>query len=542
MKRAYPILSAALLGGLLALTGCGGRESAVEAGDRDQVLHLSIGAEPEGLDPHLITSVAASDVLRVLMEGLVSLDARDLSPVPGAAESWEVSEDGLVYTFHLREDGRWSNGDPVTAEDFLFSYRRMLSPRLGSQYAYMLWVVENARAYNTGGIDDFSQVGFQAPDERTLVVRLAHPTPYFLSLITHASWYPVHPDTILAHGRIDDPHTPWTRPGRFVSNGPFTLTEWRTHQHIVARPNPHYWDRETVRLNEVRLHPIASPDTEDRAFRSGQIHITKNAPPERITAYKRDRPEIVHSAPYLGVYYFRFNTEREGLSDPRVRRALSLAIDRESLVRNVLHGHMDPAWFFTPPDTAGYTSESRVEFDPEAARELLAEAGFPGGEGFPRFELLFNTQDTHRRIAEALQQMWREHLNVHITLVNQEWQVYLASVRGGNYDIGRAAWIGDYHDPNTFLDMWVTDGGNNNTGWSNTRYDDLIEAAARADGPEERHALFQEAEAILLEELPVTPVYHYRSAYLVSPSVRGWQANVLDHQQIKHIWLEPLEE
>lgn len=524
---------------LSVLSGCGPRETAVETGDREQILHLSIGAEPEGLDPHLITSVSASDVLRALLEGLVGHHPRDLTPVPAAADSWEVSDDGRVYTFHLREEGRWSNGDPVRAEDFLFSYRRMLTPALGSQYAYMLWVVENARAFNTGEITDFSLVGFKAPDELTLEITLTHPTPYFLSLITHSSWHPVHPATVLAHGRIDQPHTRWTRAGNFVGNGPFVMTEWRTHRHIAARPNPHYWDRENIRLNEARFHPIASPDTEDRAFRSGQLHVTKNAPPERITAYLRDQPEIVQSYPYLGVYYFRFNTEREGLRDPRVRRALSLAIDRESLVRNVLQGHVDPAFFFTPPNTAGYTSEARTGFDPEKARALLAEAGFAGGEGFPRFELLFNTQETHRRVAEALQQMWRQHLNVHIGLVNQEWQVYLASVRGGDYDIARAAWIGDYLDPNTFLDMWVTDGGNNSTGWSHPEYDALIEAAARTLDPMERFSVFQRAEAILMEELPVTPVYHYRTSYLMRPSVRGWYPNVLSHHPLHHVYLEP---
>ncbi len=521
----------------MLLLGCGPRETAVERGIREQILIINLGAEPEGLDPHLITSVAAFDVLRGLLEGLVSQNPKDLSPVPGVAERWEISEDGREYTFFLRSDARWSNGDPVTAEDFVFSFRRILSPALGARYADMLFVAENAREFHEGKVD-FSEVGFKAVDERTLRIRLAQPTPYFLSLLAHSSWWPVHPKTILAHGEIDERATRWTRPENYVGNGPFQLAEWRSGRPIVTVQNPHYWDIENVRLNEIHFHGMETLDTEERAFRSGQIHVTNSIPPALIDVYKSENPEALRSEPYLGTYFYRLNLENEALKDVRVRKALSLALDREALIATVMHDHVDPAWFFTPPGTAGYTSESRLEFDPEKARQLLAEAGYPNGEGFPPLDLLFNTQDVHRRIAEAIQQMWRRHLNIQVGLYNQEWQVYLSTVNNMNYQIARASWIADFLDPITFLDLWVTDGRRNSTGWSNAEYDALIQRSAETADPAARNQIFQQAEAILLDEMPVIPIYHFRSNYLLHPALRGWHGNLLDQHPYQSLYFE----
>jgi len=523
----------------LFFSGCGPGGTAVERGDRDQVLHAALGAPPESLDPHIITSVAGFDVMRAIQEGLVSEDPRDLSPIPGVAERWTLSPDQREYTFFLRPDARWSNGDPVTAQDFIFSFRRVLSPALGAQYAYMLFLAENAEAYNAGTLEDFTQVGFEAIDDQTLRIRLNHPTPYFLSILTNPSWWPVHPPTVLAHGRIDQRSTGWTRPGNFVGNGPFTLSQWRTGREIITLRNPHYWDAEAVRLQAIHFHPIESSDTQERAFRSGQLHFTKSIQPNRVSHYEETQPAVIRSEPYLGVYFFRLNTNRPPFDDARVRQALSLAIDKESIVRNVMHGRADAAGSFTPPDTGGYTFRNRVAFDPERARALLAEAGYPDGKDFPSVDLLFNTQELHRQIAEAVQQMLRTELNIQVNLFNQEWQAYLASVRSGNYQIARAAWIGDYPDPTTFLDMWLTDGGNNSTGWSSAAYDTLIQQAGRTSDRTEREEIFQQAEAILLEELPIIPVYHYRNNYLIQPSVKGWFSNILDRHPYKFLYLEP---
>lgn len=522
----------------LSLSGCGQGETTVQQGNRDQILHMNLGAEPEELDPHLVTSVAAFDVLRAIQEGLVSEDPSDLSPVPGVAERWEISDDKLEYTFFLRDDARWSNGDPVTASDFLFSYERMLSPALGAKYAEMLYCVANARAFNKGEIDDFSQVGFKVVDEGTIQIRLAYPTPFFLSLLTNAPWWPVHPPTILKHGRMDQLATGWTRAESFVGNGPFMLSEWRTGRAIRVERNPHYWDAESVQLNGIVFYPIESPDTEERAFRSGQLHVTKNMPPDRIDNYLANNPELIRSEPYLGVYFFRLNVEHEPFRDARVRRAISLAIDQEALVRDVLHGHFDPAFSFTPP-VDDYRSRATIGFDLDRARELMAEAGYPNGDGFPPFDLLFNTQEVHRRVAEAVQQMLRTNLNLQVNLYNQEFQSYLASVSSMNYHSARASWIGDYPDPNTFLELWITGGGNNNTGWSNPDYDRLIDQAARAGYQEERYQFFQEAEAILLEESPVIPIYHFRNNYLIRPSLKNWHSNILNRQSYQHLYLDP---
>lgn len=525
----------------ILLAGCGPGETAVERGDRDQVLHATIGSDLGTLDPHIVTDVASLDVLRAIQEGLIGEDPRNLSPVPGVAERWETSEDELTYTFHLNPNARWANGDPIVADDFLFSYERVLSPALGAQYAYMLFPVKNARAFNHGEITDFTQVGFEAPDARTLVIHLENPAPYFLSLLTNPSWWPVHPPTVLKHGRIDQRATGWTLAENFVGNGPFTLVEWRTGRPIITRKNPLYWDADRVRLNGIHFHPIESSDTQERAFRSGQLHFTKSIQPNRIDRYRETSPELIRSEPYLGVYFFRLNTRKEALRDTRVRQALLLAIDRDSIVRNVMHGWSEIAGSFTPPGASGYDPDVEISFDPERARALLAEAGYPDGEGFPPIDLLFNTQEVHRQIAETVQQMLRKNLNIRIGLYNQEFQAYLASVESGNYDMARAGWIGDYADPKTFLDLWLTDGGNNQTGWSNVEYDRLIHEADRTADERERFHLLERAETILLREAPVIPIYHYRNNYLIRPSVKGWYSNILDRHPYKDIYLEPLE-
>lgn len=519
------------------LVGCGPGGTAVERGDRDQILHVNLGVIPESLDPHLTTSVAGYTALSALLEGLVNEDPHDLSPIPGVAERWEISDDQLEYTFFLRENARWSNGDPVTADDFLFSFQRMLSPALGAKYAYMLFPAKNAEAFHQGEVD-FSEVGFEAVDDLTLKIRLEHPTAYFLSLLNNSCWWPVHPPTILAHGRIDEPATHWSRAKNFVGNGPFSLTEWEIGRPIRTEPNPHYWDAKTVRLNGIVFHSIESLDTEERAFLSGQLHATNNIPADRINHYLENFPELLHSHPLFGVYFYRINVEHEPFNDSRVRRAISLAIDQEAIVKSVIQGHFDPAFHFTPP-TSDYVAEAQIGFNVEKARELLAEAGYPNGEGFPSFDLLFNTQEAHRRIAEAIQQMLRTNLNIRVELYNQEWQTFLSSVASQNYHIARGSWIGDYLDPNSFLDLWITDGGNNNTGWSNPQYDELILKAARTADPKVRLDYFQKAEEILIEESPVIPIYHYMANYLLRPSVKNWHPNRLDRHPFKYIYLDP---
>ncbi len=404
----------------------------------------------------------------------------------------------------------------------------------------MLYPIKNAEAYATGKLTDFSQVGVRVIDDHTLEVELAEPTPYFLQLVDHHSFYPVHRASIEKFGAVTDRFSKWTRPGNIVTNGPFRLTEWKLYDHVSVEKNPNYWDAQTVRLNGIVFYPTENTTTEERMFRSRQLHKTESMPLDKIPVYRSEHPDELRLDFYLGSYYYMLNTGLPALKDARVRRALAMSIDRDTLVNTVLQGANFPAYSVTPPGTAGYQPPKLFDFDPEAARKLLSEAGYPDGKGLPKLEILYNTNEAHRKIAVTIQQMWKTHLNIDVTMVNQEWKVYLDSRDTLNYSIARAAWIGDYVDPNTFLDMWVTGGGNNDTDWSNAEYDDLLLRKIPAmKTNEERMAAFYRAETILMEEMPIIPIYIYATKYLVNPSVKGLPANLMDYFSFKHVYLEP---
>lgn len=521
------------------IAACSRRVTPVEEGNQLQILHLGNLSEPVDLDPQVVTGVSEYNIISALLEGLVSENPRTLNPEPGTARSWQISDDRLSYTFEIYPDARWSNGDPVTAADFVFSYRRMLSPSFGAKYAYMLYPLKNAAAYHRGEITDFEQVGVKALDTHTLLLELQTQTPYLLQLLTHHSWFPVHPPTIRAAGSIEGPGKRWTTPENYVGNGPFILKEWEHGKRIIVSKSPTYRDSETVKLNEIHFHAIGDHSIEERSFRAGQLHVTGTIPLDRIAWYRDNRPEVLRLDPYLGTYYYLLNVRRPPLDDVRVRRALSMAVNRQDLVDYVTKAGEEPAFHFTPLIPGGYHTSARIEADLDQARKLLAEAGYPDGKDFPEIELLINTSDAHSRIAQAVQQMWKENLGINIQVVNMEWKVYMAATQHGEYHLARAGWIGDYLDPNTFLDLWVTSGGNNRTGWSNAAYDAAIHAAAMTDDNKERYSHFDRAEQILLEEMPVIPLYFYRSKSLLQPSVRGWHPTLLDHHPYKYIYLEP---
>lgn len=523
----------------LLLAGCGSRASKIEDANRAGILHVGNGSEPQDLDPQTVTGVPEHKIIMALIEGLVSEDPVTLEPEPAVAERWEISEDGRTYTFHLREDARWSDGRPITAEDFLLSYKRMLTPSLGGEYANMIYdFVENAEAWYRGELDDFSRVGFRVIDPHTLQIRLRNRTPFFLQMLaSHYSWWPVPIHVIEKFGGLDRKGTAWTRPENFVGNGPFRLKKWIPNQILVVEKNPNYWDAGRVRLNEIHFYPIESGDTEERMFRTGQLHITSTVPLSKIDVYRREHPEYLRIDPYLGVYFYRFNVTRPPFDDVRVRRAFALAVDRESLVKNVLRGGQAPAYTFTPLVFPDYQPTARLSGTVAEARRLLAEAGYPDGKGMPVVEVLYNTSEDHRIIAEALQQMWKTNLGIETRLVNQEWKVYLDSQDTLNFSLCRAGWIADYLDPNTFLEIFVTGGGNNDTGWSNARYDALRAAALAAPTDEERFRIYAEMEAILMEELPVLPLYHYTRIHLVHTSVEGYHPTLLDNHPWKYVGL-----
>nr|PZN68629.1 MAG: peptide ABC transporter substrate-binding protein [Pseudomonadota bacterium] len=521
------------------LAACGSGERRVQSGNASGVLHFGNGTEPQSIDPHVSTGVPESRLQYALLEGLVGKDPATLEPVPGVAERWEVSEDGLLYRFHLRRDARWSDGRPLTAEDFRWSLWRALQPAMGNEYAYMLFPLLNAEAYLKSEITDFDQVGVKVIDEHTLELQLNAPTPYFLQLLDHHSYYPVPRHVIGRFGEVTDRFSHWTRPGNFVGNGPFTLVEWKLNKHVRVEKNPLYWDADRVRLNAVMFYPTENIATEERMFRSGQLHITNDIPVDKIPQYRARGSKALRVEPYLGSYFYTLNTTRPGLDDARVRRALAMAIDRQSLIDTVLHGVNTPAYAITPPGTLGYQPPKLFDFDPDEARHLLAEAGYPDGRGMPPLEILYNTHDTHRKIAVAIQQMWKKYLNISVSMLNQEWKVYLDTRDSGAYTICRYGWIGDYVDPNSFLDMWTRDSGNNKTGWSNPAYDELIlRRIPNMKSQEERFAGFFEAETILINEMPIIPIYTYDNKHLVEPVVKGAPSNIMDYFSFKDMYLE----
>lgn len=522
------------------LPGCTKRETPVEAGIRTQTLHIVRGSEPQDLDPHVVIGQTEHQIIMSLLEGLVTEDPVDLHPVPGVAERWDISPDLKVYTFHLRSNAKWSNGDPVTAQDFLNSFKRALTPSMAYQYAYMLYVVKNAEAYNNGTLTNFDEVGFKVLDPYTLQVTLDSPTPYILSLMCHASWFPVHLPTIAKYGDPFQRGSKWTRPGRYVGNGAFVLDDWKVNYKIVVKKSPTYWDAANVKLNSIVFHAIESQDTEERAFRAGQIHVGYQLSAAKIDRYKAEHPELLHIGPFLGNYFYKINVTKPPLNDKRVRQALAIAIDRESLVKNVTRGGQLPAYALTPPDTAGYTPRAKIPNDLNLARKLLADAGYPDGKGLPPIEILYNTFEDHKRIAEAVQQMWKKNLGVDARLLNEEWKVYLDSMHSMNYQVARQGWIGDYDDPNTFLDNWVTGGGNNETGWSNAEYDRLIKEAAHTTDAAQRLEIFQKAEAILMDEVPIIPIYIYTRVYLMQPNVKGFYPTIIDNHPYKYIWIDKM--
>lgn len=517
---------------------------------KEQVLKVGNGTEPRELDPGRATGSPEGKILDNLFEGLVNLDNNTLEVTPGVAESWSISKDGLTYTFNIRKNAKWSDGKKLTAHDFVYSWARALSPALASEYAYQLHYIKNGAEFTSGKVKDVKKLGVKAKDDHTLVVTLNNPTAFFLKLTAFRTLYPVPKHVIEKHKDAE-----WTKEGNMVSNGPFKLTEWKINKHVIAVKNPNYWDVKNVVLDRVEFFPIEKVETEENAFFSNQIHMTNEVPTVKIPLYKRraaKNPSAYHpfrSPLFLGTYYYRFNTTKKPFNDPRVRRALAMTIDRTLITERVSRAGEQPAVSFTPPGTGGYTykgAKLNATVTPEVvakAKALLKEAGYADISKFPKADILYNTSENHKKIAVAIQQMWKKNLGIQVGLFNQEWKVYLNNQKSMNYEISRAGWIGDYADPNTFLDMWVTDGGNNQTGWSNKTYDSLIAEAAKETEDAKRYEIFEKAESILMEELPVLPIYTYTNKKLISERViikdgkggwKPWEGNIQDRINFKN--------
>lgn len=512
-----------------SLAGCG------KSTNKGPVFRYALEAEPATLDPAKSTAIPESLVELQLFEGLTRLDAQD-QPVPGAAEKWEISPDGLKYTFFLRPNAKWSNGEPVTAQDFEFAWKRALNPDTASENAYMLFPVKNAQAYNEKKATA-DQVGVKALNDTTLEVTLEKPTAYFLSLAAFHAFYPVHRQTVAAN-----PEKWATDAQTLIGNGPFKLTAWAHSSKLEFAKNGHYWDAAAVRLTNMDW-PISDSQTTRLALvENGQVDMMVEPPVvehDRLT-----QAGLLKVSPYLGIYYYVFNTKQAPFDNPQVRKAFSLALNRAALVQNVIKGGKQPAYAWVAPGLKNPVSgkDFREEGgnyateDTALAKKLLADAGYPGGAGLPPVTILYNTGEMHKSIAEAVQEMWKQNLGVTAALTNQESKVFLESRSQGQFQIARASWVGDYADPMTFMDVFKDP--NNDAQYSNPAYNSLIEQAQASNDQNHRMQVMHAAEKQLFEDAVIIPIYYTTQPYVSKPYVKGVSWSVLGLADFKNAVLE----
>jgi oligopeptide transport system substrate-binding protein len=491
-------------------------------------LTICNGDEPQTLDPAIVTAQLDQRLCLALFEGLTSIDAKG-EIIPGVAQSWTISSDGRTYTFALRPEAKWSNGEPLIARDFLDSWRRALEPSTASEYAYQLYYLVNGEAYGTGKITDFSQVGVKAPDDHTLVVTLVHPTAYFLELTSvMQTLFPVPLATIKKYG--DD----WTKPGKIVSNGPYCLKTWRLNDYILLEANPHYWH--PVPIRRIKVLPTRDANTCFNLFYSGKTDLIldqSSIPPTLLPDIRRQ--PYFHPNPIGATTFVRFNVKRKPFDDVRVRKAFALALDKHDIVDKIIRSGEPIADTLVPPGNPAYHPPRGLARDVTEARRLLAEAGYPGGSHFPDVNLLYSSKGGSSQIATEMQALWARDLGItSIHLRGQEFKVYLNSQASTDFDLCISRWIGDYNDPQTFIDMFVTGGGNNDTNWSNPRYDQMLQDSEATPDPAQRMQILHDMEKILVEdEVPIFPVSFTVGAVLYHPGkLGGFVPNFLDD----HLW------
>jgi oligopeptide transport system substrate-binding protein len=536
-----------------------------------QEVTYNLGAEPEGIDPALTTSLEAGNIEQQVFDGLTRLDNKDM-PQPAIAKSWTISKDQKTYIFTLR-DAYWTNGMPVTAYDFEYAWKRVLTPELASPYAYMLYYVYGGEAFNmsvkvgskyyaqavdakgnlltkkVGGndvpvpdmakeIDPSKNVGVKALTAKTLKVYLQSPTPFFLSLGAVEQLMPVCKAVVSTNDK-------WTSNVKtYVTDGPFNLTEWSHNDKMVFVKNPTYWDRDKVKLTKITYLMVEDEGTALSMYQSGQLDAAAYVPLSEL-------PKLVASGdvkifPSLATYYCTVNVTKKPFNDVRVRKALLLAIDRKGITQSITKGGEVPALAFVPygmPDAlpgkdfrtlgGSYYKDNDIV----TAKALLAQAGYPNGKGFPAFTLLYNTSDAHKTVCEVIQQMWKKNLGITCTLRSEELGVFRNDREQLNYDVARSDWFGDYIDPNTFLDMWVTHGGNNHSGWGNKSYDALIAKEKATVDPKARMAILHAAEKILMTDMPIIPIYFYTNPVLLSKHIKNFHQSMLGTPDFKLVYM-----
>ena len=519
MKRKITLLLAIIMVAMVILPACGGKPASGET------LNVNVGPDPDTIDPALNSSVDGATMIIHAFEGLMNLD-RDGVPVPGQAEKYEVSDDGKVYTFHLRDGLKWSDGKDLKASDFVYSWNRAISPETAADYEYMFEVVDG---YNEGSLN------VQAPDDKTLVVTLYNPVPYFLELTAFPTFFPVRQDLVEEHGDS------WAVDVKtYIGNGPYKITEWVPGSHITMSKNKNYWNYEKLGMENIKFVLMEEDTAKLNAYQKKEVLFIDDMPNDEIDAW-RDKPEF-HLEGQLGTYYLSFNVQKAPLDNKLVREALTLAIDREFIVKEISKKGEVPAGAFVSLglSDADPTKEFREVggdyYDPydyegnlEKAKELLAQAGYPNGEGIPQLEYLYNESSTHKAIGEALQDMWKK-IGVNVSLVSQEWGTFLNTRKNGEYQIARNGWLSDYNDPISMLDMWITGGGNNDAQWSNPEFDALISKIKSSSDTEERFKLMHEAEDLIFADSMLCPIYYYVDLYLIDQSIEGFWSSPLGYK------------
>ena len=542
MTRRYPqsfgwiftLTAVLVLIAALATVSCSGDKGAESAAKRDTI-NINLGNEPPTLDWSMATDVSSYTVLNNIMDGLTQFDA-EFRPLPALAESWTVSDDGKTYTFKIRDGVKWTDGKPLTAGDFEYSWKRLLNPETGADYAYFLYDIVNAEEYNTGEINDADKVGIKVVDDGTLRVTLKKPAAYFPSLLSFMATYPMRKDVVEEHG------IRWTEPENIVTLGPYGLTSWKHHDHILLTRNGDYWG-DKPRIEKVRIIMNENPSSALAQYESGELDYadSKSIPPLEVPRLK-DLPDFKTTLMFR-TNYIAFNVEKPPFDNPLVRKAFAASIDRQSIV-DLIQGAGVTTKSWIPNNMLGYNDEVGIDFDPEQAKKWLAEAGYPDGKGFPEVSFLWPDVSSNRIIAEALQSMWKMYLGVKVNLMNQEWKVYLSTINTDPPEIHRAGWGADFPDPHNFMTLFTCTSGNNRTRWCNKEYDALVYQAAEETDPAKRKELYDKAQKILTEnDVPIVPFYVSNQQNMIKPYVKGLVPNPLDLVLFKYVYFEdPVKE
>lgn len=520
----------------VALALGGGLAMAPAPAQAEKLLRIANMGEPNTLDPHVVSGTWENRILGNMFLGLLT-ESGDGSDMAGAAESWTISDDGTVYTFKIR-DHTWSDGTPVTAGDFVFSLRRVLDPETAADYASLLYPIKNSEAANTGNAA-LDTIGVKAIDDKTLEITLESPTPYFLSQLTHYTAWPVPRHVIEKHGDA------WTRKGNIVTNGAYVLDEYIPNTHVKLSRNPKFYDAANVKIDRIVYFPGEDRTAGLKRFRAGEVDVLTDFSSDQFSWLKENLATETRIAPYLGIYYYPFNTRKPPFDDVRVRQALSMAMDRETIVDKVMGTGEIAAYSFVPPGVGNYgmpsyaTWKGKSQADRVAmAKELLEEAGYNADNPL-EFVLRYNTSENHKRIAIAVSAMWKKALGVKVELFNSEVKVHYADLGKGDFQIARAGWIADYDDAQNFLYLLETrTGANNYGGFSNPEFDRLMLAASKMVDLKQRADLMRQAEAILSDEQPIAPIYYYVSKQVVSTKVKGWVDNARDIHRARWLDLE----